>query len=480
MIPLLKDVSAPLSRQVYMSLRQAILNGTFRAGERLPSTRALAESLSISRTVVVVAYEQLLAEGFVTGRAGSGTFVSKQLTHRGTSKQITPASLRLSRFGNSANDAARRIRKSGPKPRPRYDFAYGRSNIDIFPFETWRRIVIGRLRKAPIKELDYGASAGSSSLRKALAAHLRRARGLACDESQIVIVNGSQQALDITARVLLDVGEPVVLENPHYLGTREIVGAAGATLVPVPVDREGLVVSELPRQARFAVVTPSHQFPTGAVLPLSRRLALLDWAKSTNAVIVEDDYDGEFRYEGQPLEPLKALDREERVIYIGTFSRTVFPSLRLGYLIAPSSLVRTFVGTKWLCDWHTSTLEQETLADFIRCGAYERHVRKASKTLAEKKQCLVSAIRSTFGNSVEVTGENAGTHIVIWPNHPFSEDEVLNRAASLGVGIYAISQNFIGRPPRLGFLLGYSRLTPREIREGVHRLGQIPLFRHGQ
>src|SRR4051812_15719010 len=232
-----------------------MLNGTFRAGEQLPSTRALADQLSVSRTVVVIAYEQLLAEGFVSGRAGSGTFVSEQLTYSRVSKEHAPAELRLSRFGKAANQASSRlVRPAATVPRPRYDFAYGRSNTDIFPFETWRRVMIGKLRKAPIRELDYGLSAGSTSLREAIADHLRRARGLSCEASQVLIVNGSQQALDMTARVLLDVGDPIVIENPQYQGTREIFGAAGAKLIAVPVDRDGLVTSALPPRARVAVV----------------------------------------------------------------------------------------------------------------------------------------------------------------------------------------------------------------------------------
>ena len=324
-----------------------------------------------------------------------------------------------------------------------------------------------------MSELDYGASAGSASLRDAIADHLRRIRGLACAASQVIVVNGSQQALDLAARVLLDRGQRVVIENPQYQGTRDIFTAAGARLLPVPVDGQGLDTNALPRHARVAVVTPSHQFPTGAVLPLARRVALLEWARRANAAIVEDDYDGEFRYDGQPVEPLHTIDTDGRVIYVGTFSRTMYPSLRLGYLVAPSSLVAGFVGAKWLCDRHTATLEQEILADFIRSGGYERHLRRTRKALAERKRELLASIQEHLGDAVEVSGEGAGTHVVIWPLRRVAEDEVIIQARSVGVGIYGVSQYFIGRPARVGFLLGYSRLTPRDIREGVRRLGQI-------
>jgi GntR family transcriptional regulator/MocR family aminotransferase len=465
-----------MSRQIYMGLRQEILNGTFRAGERLPSTRAIADQLQVSRTIVIIAFEQLLAEGFVSGRTGAGTFVSEQLAQNPSSKPRRAAGLPLSRFGEHTKQAGKRIvGPTFPRPRLRYDFAYGRSNSDVFPFEAWRRLLIGRLRRAPVREFDYGPAAGTSSLREAISGYLRRTRGMAFDVSQVIVVNGSQQALDILARVLLDLSDPVVVENPQYQGAREIFSAAGARVIPVRVDADGLMTSALPPKARLAYTTPSHQFPTGSVLPLARRLSLLAWARRTKAAIIEDDYDGEFRYAGQPVEPLHALDRDDRVIYVGTFSRTVFPSLRLGYLIAPKSLVTPLVAAKWLCDRHTATLEQEAMADFIQSGAYERHLMRARKVLADRKRELLDSIRE-YLPGVEITGETAGTHLVIWPKAHVDEHRVVAHAASLDVGIYGISQYFIGHPRRPGFLLGYSRLTSRQIHEGIRCLGQIECF----
>jgi GntR family transcriptional regulator/MocR family aminotransferase len=340
-IPLLTDPSLPLSRQIFTSLRRAIVNGTLRAGDRLPSTRALAAELSVSRTVVIIAYEQLLAEGYASGRIGSGTFVSPDIVHSHP-RDGAAAALKLSPFGMVAVEKSGRLpRPAQPKPRARYDFAYGLGNTDLFPFETWRRMANARLRRAPVRELDYGPPAGSASLRDAIASHLRRSRALVCTASQVIVVNGSQQALDL-ARVLLDRGDTVAIENPHYQGTRDILTAAGARLSPVRVDSQGIVTDDLPRRASLAVVTPSHQFPTGAVLPLARRAALLAWARRANAAILEDDYDGEFRYAGEPVEPLQTLDTDGRVLYVGTFSRTVYPSLRLGYLVAPPSLAAAF------------------------------------------------------------------------------------------------------------------------------------------
>ena len=465
----------PLFRQVYQGLRQAILSGTFRAGERLPSTRDLAAELGISRTVVLLAYDQLVAEGFAGGRGGSGTFVAQGLSASKPQQHNKSARLRLSRYGQSA--AGCRLHRGLPRPPLgplRYDFAYGgRGDVDNFPFEMWRRILLRHAREAPVRELDYGAAAGSLALREAITIHVRRSRAVVCDPSQVIVVNGSQQALDLIARVLIERNDPVAIEDPQYQGTREIFRAAGARLLPVPVDRDGLNPAKLPHTARVAFVTPSHQFPTGAILPLARRLALLDWAKRKDAVIIEDDYDGEFRYEGQPLESLQGLDTEGRVIYLGTFSRTIFSALRIGYLIAPKSLVPAFTSAKWLCDRHTATLEQETLAEFISTGMYERHLRRIRRRNTAHRTALLEAIYKYLGDRAEITGDGAGTHIVLWPAKRISENNVIAKAAALGVGVYGISRYFLARPRRSGLMLGYSRMKENQIQEGIRRLGQI-------
>jgi GntR family transcriptional regulator / MocR family aminotransferase len=464
----------PLSRQIYYWFRQAILRGTLDRREKLPSTRELADQLNVSRTAVVLAYELLLAEGFIQGRAGSGTYVSEGLVVRQPQTRASRAKVRLSRFGSAAEAAASNVNL--PRERTatvRYDFAYGRSDVEVFPFEMWRRLLLKHARKAPVRELDYGAAAGSVALREAIAAHLRRSRAVVCDSSQVLVVSGSQQALDLIARVLIERGDRVALEDPGYQGTREILRAAGARLVPVTVDRDGLDPSRLPEDARFAFVTPSHQFPTGAILPLARRLALLDWARRNDAVIVEDDYDGEFRYEEQPLESLQGLDTDGRVIYIGTFSRTIFSALRIGYLVVPRSLVPAFTSAKWLCDRHTPTLEQETLADFITAGMYERHLRRVRRRNTARRDVLLEAIGKHLGNNVEVTGQGAGAHVVLWPGRRISESAATEKAASRGVGIYGIASYFSTKPSRVGLMLGYSRMREVDIREGIRRLGGL-------
>ncbi len=473
LIPLQRGNEA-LSRQVYLWIRQAIVERALRSGESLPSTRELAEENSISRTVVVQAYEQLIAEGFITGRRGSGTYVSEHL-HPAPSRapqRATP--VRLSQYGTAVSSVAHR----GLSPIPvsqglRYDFLYGRCSLDEFPLAMWRRILMRRTRTAALRSFDYGAAAGDPALREAITGHLRRSRAIHCDVSQVVIVNGSQQALDLTIRLLLNPGDSIAVEDPQYHGMRQVLLASRLRVHPVPVDPDGIDLKQMPRQARLALVTPSHQFPTGAVLPLQRRLALLAWARRANAIIVEDDYDGEFRYEGEPLEPLQSLDRDGRVLYVGTFSRTMFPALRIGYVVAPRQLVSAFIAAKWLADRHTAVLEQETLAEFIGSGAYERHLRRTRRANAMRRDALLSAIERHLSDRVTVSGSRSGTHIVLWPKAKLSEDAIIAHAAALGVGIYGIAGYYL-RPPSLpGFLLGYANLTVAQIREGIRRLGEV-------
>jgi GntR family transcriptional regulator / MocR family aminotransferase len=473
-IPLSKP-GEPIFRQIYARLREAILSGSLRGGEKLPSTRDLSEQLGISRTVVLAAYDQLLAEGFAEGRGGSGTYITSGVgtgTAASTAKSVP---LRVSRFGRTAAAEWSRMNFALQTPRSGlpYDFAYGRSDLESFPFAMWRRLLLRCARRARVAELDYGLAAGSMVLREAICTHVRRSRAVVCDASQIVVVNGSQQALDLIARVLVEPGDRIAYEDPSYQGTWEVLRAAGVHLLPIALDRDGLDPARIPDDARIVFVTPSHQFPTGVILPLARRLALLKWAKRRNAIVVEDDYDGEFRYEGQPLESLQGLDREGRVIYIGTFSRTVFSALRIGYLIAPKRLVQAFTAAKWLCDRHTATLEQATLAEFISSGMYERYLRRVRRKNSSRREALMGAIRAHLGNRVEVTGDGSGAHVVLWPKQRISEKLLISKAAAHGVRVYGIAAYCLTKPRRTGIMLGYSRMGEAQIREGIRRLGEV-------
>jgi len=461
----------PLGRQLVERLRDAIAHGAVRAGERLPSSRELAARLGVSRNVIVAAYEQLLAEGYLVVRHGSGTYVAQIFEEARAARSSEP--LRLSEYGARAEAIGDSVDFPSRRGRHfRYDFAYGRGDVTDFPFERWQRVLSKQARKTSIRDLDYSSAAGDENLRSTIAAHVRRSRGVICDSSQVIIVSGSQQALDLIARVLVDPGDAVAIENPHYQGARAVLIAAGAKLVPVPVDADGLDTEQLPDKARILHVTPSHQFPTGAVLSQSRRLAILDWARRAQAVVVEDDYDGEFAYGGHLLESLQGLDRSGRVIYVGTFSRTMFAALRIGYLIVPASLTQAFVTAKWLADRHTPSLEQRALAEFIRDGTYGLYLRRLWRNLDARRKALLTAIAGGWRGSMQLSGAAAGAHIVLWPGPGFDEAAGIRAAAERDVGVYGVSRYFIGAP-QPGLLLGYSQLAIQEIRDGVHRLAEV-------
>ena len=468
MIPLSPD--APIGRQIYERLRTAIVSGALEGGDRLPSTRDLAEQLGVSRTIVVLAFEQLLAEGYVEGRLGSGTFIAAGI-NIGTQPR-EQSSIARSRYGariEALAGAAATARE--PHPPPRFDFAYGRGNLDGFPFGQWRRMLSAQARKMPSSRLGYAEAPGDPALREAISDHVRRSRGVVCDADQVIVVSGSQQAIDLIARVMVDIGDIVAVEDPHYQGMRAILIAHGAELWPVPVDEHGIDATQLPTKAGLLFLTPSHQFPTGAVLPVSRRLAVLDWASKSGAVVVEDDYDGEFRYDGQPLESLQGLDADGRVIYVGTFSRTIYPALRIGYLVVPPSLTTVFSTAKWLTDRHSASLEQAVLAEFIGSGAYELYLRRLRRSLSAKREALLHAIEVAWGGTMRMTGATSGAHVALWPSGNFDESAAIRAAAANDVGVYPISPYCLGRGRR-GLLLGYSLLSPDEIPEGISRLAR--------
>lgn len=460
--------SGSLYERTYRALRREILAGRRPAGSKLPSTRVLAADLGISRTTALLAYDQLLAEGYIEGREGSGTYVGSALpdpvlpgrSHAGDGRlPARPAAPRLSAYG-------RRIVARPPRAAPsdtwhghtiQYDFRYGTTGTHI-PERFWRRLVTRRLRKEPSEAepttlrteffIRYGRPEGYAPLRRAVADYLERVRAVACTPEQIVIVNGSQQALDLIARVLIDPGDTVVIEEPHAQGAREVFLAAGARLIPAPVDRNGLDPSALPRaarQARLAYVTPSHQFPTGAVMSLARRLALLRWASAARAYVLEHDYDGEYRYEGRPIEAVQALDREGRVIYVGTFSRVLFPALRLGYMVVPAPLVAPVRAAKHLTDRYTAGLSQEVVADLIASGQFERALRRARKQFASRRATLVAALEEHLGRRVAIEGENAGTHVMVRLRDVAARavPGIVQRAAAAGVGIYPASPYYL-------------------------------------
>ena len=475
------DGQGALFQQVYRVLRDGIVDGRFAATTRLPPTRALASDLGVSRATVLLAYEQLAAEGYVGARQGSGTYVQGPVSVAPAAPRGPAASRGAPRLGRLATALLANRRPplesayAGVRPALRWDFRYGLPSLDDFPLETWQRCVGRAARSAPAGAYDYGPPQGSPALRAALAAYLGRSRGVSCAAEQIVVVTGSQQGIDLAARLLVRPGARAVVEEPGFEGARNAFLAAGATLAPVAVDDEGLDPDALPRDACLALVTPSHQYPLGGVLSWTRRAALLAWASRADAWVIEDDYDGEYRFDGRPIPPLKTLDADDRVLYLGTFSKVMFPALRVGYLVLPPALIEAFARGKLLADGGSPRLEQDALADFLASGAFERHVRRSRARAGARRALLLQALQERLGDRVAICGANSGLHVVLWARDVpgRAAGALARRAAEAGVGIYPITPYYQTPPPLAGFILGYGALRLETIRPGVARLAKV-------
>jgi GntR family transcriptional regulator/MocR family aminotransferase len=482
------DGDGALHQQTYRALRAAILSGRLRAGERLPATRTLSRELRVSRNTLLQAYEQLADEGYVSARTGAGTFVARSLPDEALGpparKSAGPPPRRAARApALPLSDHARRMLAGAPRagvswaiPRKHlpYDFRYGEPAYGDLPLDTWCRLLGRRARRASVSRLAYGDPVGAIELRRGLSAYLRRARGVACAPEQILLTHGSQQAIDLALRVLVDPGDRVALEEPHYTGISFALGAQGAEPVPIAVDEHGLRVELLEAEAdvRGVCVTPSHQFPAGGILSLERRLALLAWARREGAFVLEDDYDGEYRYEGRPVPSLQGLDAAGRVLYVGTASKLLFPSLRIGWLVVPEPLLRPFALAKAYADTGGATLEQLVLADFIEGGHLERHVRRSRLRYAARCSALQAAVQRHLAGAAELVGTRAGLHGLLWiPDLPAAREAELRRAAEArGVGLYPIRPYYYRPPRRAGYLLGYAALSETQIDEGIRRV----------
>ena len=476
------NTNQSLQQQLYEELRRAILSGRLPQGQRIPSSRSMAKSLGISRTTVTQSYEQLLSEGYLQTVVGSGTFVCTHLpddllhsTPVESAQSIPRLPIKLSKYA----EALAKTNVITTEPHVPISFRYGRPAFDQFPIKLWRKL-LSRHCRTNLTWLDYASDLlGYKPLREAIARYLTRFRAVQCEPDQILITNGTQQSLYLMMRLLIDPGDAIALENPGYLSARRIFLTQGAKLLPVAVDESGLVVKELANYSteliKLVYVTPSHQFPTGATLSLPRRLELLTWAQQTGTLIVEDDYDSEYRYGDRPIPALQGLDRTHSVCYLGTFSKVLFPSLRIGYLVLPSNLVSLFAHAKWLSDRQLPLLEQQVLTDFIEEGHLERHIRQMRSHYDYCRQVLVQALNFHFGDQVKILGEKAGIHLMVRLHTNLSDEEIIHRAAQASVGMISAQPCYLKAHHPGEFIFGYSELNEQQLQEGIRRLAQVLL-----
>jgi GntR family transcriptional regulator / MocR family aminotransferase len=470
-----------LQNQIFEQIRMQILEGRLRVGEPLPATRALSEQLQVSRNTVALAYERLTAEGYIETKPSVGTFVSAEIpeTALKAAASETPPQPATTKRTTRLFSMARHRAQALVNPHPRKlvaDFWIGRPDADTFPIKTWSRLIAERLRTSKGALTEYRYPTGIPELREEIAAHLRPARGIITSPEHIIIVGGCQDGLNLVARLLVEQGAPVILESPCYQGAAYLFESFGAELFTVPVDEKGIQTRRLPEVRNgTAYVTPSHQYPMGATLPLDRRLELLAWALRTDSFVIEDDYDSDFRFCGSPLTALKGLDCSERVIYLGTFSKCLGAGLRLGYIVVPPSLVEAAGQLKTLMNNGQPWLEQAALADFMSTGGYLRHLRRIRKLYLARRNALVSALRRHFGD-VDVIGDQAGMHL-IWRLCDYlpPAKEVEACALSVGVGAYSLpSAGAAFFPPSAEtsryLALGFSSLSEAAIGNGIARL----------
>ena len=469
----------PLQRQIYEQWRTAILSRRFRRGERVPSTRAYADTYGVSRVTVTAAYDQLIAEGYFETKPGAGTFVSSELPDEATNPLRMAASgtrtpsftgaIRLSKYSGRLGS----IRQMPSSPLP-LNLSNVSPDVSRFPFALWRRLITRHLRDGESAIFDHRPPpAGLPKLREAIAAYLARARAVRCSAEQIVVVSGSQQALDLCARLLLDPGDEVAVEDPGYPGARQLFLAHGATLRPLPVSSTGPALQRLRPTTRLVHVTPSHQFPVGFSMPLARRLELVEWARRYGTVVLEDDYDSEYRYSGPPLPAMHGFADGAAVIYIGTFSNVMFRGLRVGYIVVPHELVTTFATAKWMTDRHTPLVEQAALADFLVEGHFERHVRRMRRLYKRRRDTMLDALDRCFGGRAVVRGDAAGLHMTVrFPGL----GNLHRRAARAGVHLSSSDIYYVDSPKgRAGteYILGFSAISERAIREAIKRLARL-------
>ncbi|MBD9564913.1 PLP-dependent aminotransferase family protein [Pseudomonas sp. PDM09] len=491
-----------LSRQLYQALRMRVLDGRLASGTRLPASRDLAAALSISRNSVVRAYDQLYAEGFIEGRVGDGTYVAqlpqavvsvKKLSTKvstgfstGLPTVLSTNWLDLPVVSSSKvihSGALSRVEKNHltlPPSGPPRAFRVGVPAFDLFPFEVWAKLNAAFWRKPDLEQLCYGDPAGDARLRGLIAAYLRSSRGMQCSAEQIVITSGAQQGISLCAQLLVEPGDGVGIENPGYRAAGHAFAVAGARLHGIAVDSEGIDCTELAglSDCRLAYVTPSHQYPTGVVMSLARRLELLAWAERTQGWIVEDDYDGEYRYSGAPLAPLAALDRQGRVLYVGTFGKVAFPALRLGYLVLPPGLVAAFSQRRAVDVRHSEVSTQAVMAEFMAAGHFQRHIRRMRRAALSRRNVLLNGWPVDIPGVGKLPSVAAGLHVTVRVDSVARERELIEQATSVGVEINGLSSYWLPdttlpEDQRAGLVLGFAAVPETAIESALAKLKKI-------
>ncbi|MBS0418834.1 MAG: PLP-dependent aminotransferase family protein [Proteobacteria bacterium] len=478
-------------RALHQQLRAAIVDGRLQPGLRLPSTRALASTHGVSRNTAVAAYDLLLSEGYVSIKRGSGCYVAEVLSRRGAAKVAVgkspggksaegnptapPPTAGAPRVGTDPRVHSfwrnRQARRAAPVPDSlRYRFRCGLPDTSTFPYDIWRRLSNRAMRSLTHPDVSRDPQ-GLPALREAIAKHVSVSRAVACRPDDVLVTSGAQQAFDLLARVLASGRQTLVaVENPSYPPMRAVFEAVGAKLAPVPVDNDGMLVDQLPSQARIVCVTPSHQFPLGSAMSMPRRMALLEFARKNAAVVIEDDYDCEFRYDGRPLEALQTIDRHESVFYVGTFSKTMFPEVRLGFIVAPPWALEALIAAKQDADLISPFINQHALAAFIAEGHLARHIRKMRSVYSQRRRRLIEGLQRDFSHWLTPVPSFAGLHVAALL--PGDAEEIVERARELGVGIGAVGRYCLGKPIQ-GLVFGYGVISERSIVDGLARLRQL-------
>jgi len=478
-IPFDRASDAPFYRQIYEGYRAAILSGQIRPGQRLPSTRALAAELNISRLPVINGFEQLLHEGYIEGKIGAGTYVNESIPDELTRPILSRASVKQQpRAMNQwrQEDAVSPGSNMPCNPDGLGAFRVSLPALDHFPHKIWSRLVSRQAKRLTVEFMAYGDPAGYPPLREAIAQYLRTARAVNCEAGQILITSGSQMALQICARVLLRPRDAVCIEEPGYPGARDALKSTGASLAPIAVDDEGIdihTMAKLGRKVRAVYVTPSHQYPLGSSMTASRRLELLDWAQRRQAWIIEDDYDSEYRYASRSIAALQGMDTDSRVIYIGTFSKVLFPALRVGYIVVPHALLSQFVRLREALDIFSPTLYQLVLTDFLQEGHFARHLRRMRSLYLSRRNALIESLQAHLGKALRPYNTDAGLHLSAFLPSGADDLEIVRRAAQRGISAGALSDCYAGRRPKSGLILGFGGADETRIDSAVRTLSKV-------